>query len=89
MCDAARAKRRTADGRLARVPVVAVADWLGTPIGCALLADFDADVVTVEPAPGDSDHRIDTRDCSFSGSKVGSLHAHSRRVRAEPVEVRR
>jgi formyl-CoA transferase len=34
--------------------VLEVANWLAAPAGCALLADFGADVVKVEPAGGDA-----------------------------------
>ncbi|HWC29556.1 MAG TPA: CoA transferase, partial [Dehalococcoidia bacterium] len=35
------------------VRVLEVANWLAAPAGCALLADFGADVVKVEPPRGD------------------------------------
>jgi formyl-CoA transferase len=35
------------------VRVLEVANWLAAPAGCALLADFGADVVKVEPPAGD------------------------------------
>jgi crotonobetainyl-CoA:carnitine CoA-transferase CaiB-like acyl-CoA transferase len=41
------------EGPLAGVRVLEVANWLAAPAGCALLADFGADVVKVEPARGD------------------------------------
>jgi crotonobetainyl-CoA:carnitine CoA-transferase CaiB-like acyl-CoA transferase len=37
------------DGPLTGVKVLEVANWLAAPSGCALLADFGADVVKVEP----------------------------------------
>jgi crotonobetainyl-CoA:carnitine CoA-transferase CaiB-like acyl-CoA transferase len=41
------------EGPLTGVRVLEVANWLAAPAGCALLADFGADVVKVEPASGD------------------------------------
>lgn len=41
------------DGPLEGVRVLEVANWLAAPAGCALLADFGADVVKVEPPTGD------------------------------------
>ncbi len=41
------------DGPLAGVRVLEVANWLAAPSGCALLADFGAQVVKVEPPGGD------------------------------------
>lgn len=41
------------DGPLAGIRVLEVANWLAAPAGCALLADFGADVVKVEPPDGD------------------------------------
>ena len=41
------------DGPLAGVKVLEVANWLAAPAGCALLADFGADVVKVEHPDGD------------------------------------
>jgi len=41
------------DGPLAGVRVLEVANWLAAPAGCALLADFGADVIKVEPPRGD------------------------------------
>lgn len=38
---------------LAGVRVIEVANWLAAPAGCALLADFGAQVVKVEPPAGD------------------------------------
>ena len=43
----------TAAGPLDGVRVLEVANWLAAPAGCALLADFGADVVKVEPPRGD------------------------------------
>jgi crotonobetainyl-CoA:carnitine CoA-transferase CaiB-like acyl-CoA transferase len=41
------------EGPLAGVRVLEVANWLAAPSGCALLADFGAQVVKVEPPGGD------------------------------------
>ena len=41
------------EGPLSGVRVLEVANWLAAPAGCALLADFGAEVVKVEPASGD------------------------------------
>jgi formyl-CoA transferase len=41
------------EGPLAGVRVLEVANWFAAPAGCALLADFGADVVKVEPPDGD------------------------------------
>jgi len=41
------------DGPLAGVRVLEVANWLAAPAGCALLADFGADVIKVEAPSGD------------------------------------
>ncbi|HEX5480702.1 MAG TPA: CoA transferase [Dehalococcoidia bacterium] len=41
------------DGPLAGIRVLEVANWLAAPAGCALLADFGADVIKVEPPNGD------------------------------------
>ncbi len=41
------------EGPLAGVRVLEVANWLAAPAGCALLADFGADVIKVEPPRGD------------------------------------
>lgn len=43
----------TMTGPLAGVRVLEVANWLAAPAGCALLADFGADVIKVEPPSGD------------------------------------
>jgi formyl-CoA transferase len=42
------------DGPLAGVRVLEVANWLAAPAGCALLADFGAEVIKVEPPGGDA-----------------------------------
>jgi crotonobetainyl-CoA:carnitine CoA-transferase CaiB-like acyl-CoA transferase len=42
-----------ADGPLAGIRVLEVANWLAAPAGCALLADAGADVIKVEPPTGD------------------------------------
>jgi formyl-CoA transferase len=42
------------EGPLTGVKVLEVANWLAAPSGCALLADFGADVVKVEPPDGDA-----------------------------------
>ena len=42
------------EGPLSGVRVLEVANWLAAPAGCALLADFGADVIKVEPPGGDS-----------------------------------
>jgi crotonobetainyl-CoA:carnitine CoA-transferase CaiB-like acyl-CoA transferase len=41
------------EGPLTGVRVLEVANWLAAPAGCALLADFGAEVVKVEPPNGD------------------------------------
>jgi crotonobetainyl-CoA:carnitine CoA-transferase CaiB-like acyl-CoA transferase len=41
------------EGPLTGVRVLEVANWLAAPAGCALLADFGAQVVKVEPVGGD------------------------------------
>ncbi len=41
------------EGPLSGVRVLEVANWLAAPAGCALLADFGAEVVKVEPPNGD------------------------------------
>ena len=41
------------EGPLAGIRVLEVANWLAAPAGCALLADFGADVIKVEPPNGD------------------------------------
>lgn len=41
------------EGPLSGVKVLEVANWLAAPAGCALLADFGAEVVKVEPPTGD------------------------------------
>ena len=42
-----------AEGPLAGIRVLEVANWLAAPAGCALLADAGADVIKVEPPTGD------------------------------------
>ena len=42
-----------ADGPLAGIRVLEIANWLAAPAGCALLADAGADVIKVEPPTGD------------------------------------
>ncbi len=44
---------RSAEGPLSGIKVLEVANWLAAPAGCALLADFGAEVVKVEPPNGD------------------------------------
>ncbi len=41
------------EGPLTGVRVLEVANWLAAPAGCALLADFGAEVIKVEPPGGD------------------------------------
>ena len=41
------------DGPLTGIRVLEVANWLAAPAGCALLADFGAEVIKVEPPIGD------------------------------------
>ena len=45
-----------ADGPLAGIRVLEVANWLAAPAGCALLADAGADVIKVE-TPGGEPYR--------------------------------
>ncbi len=45
--------RMTSSGPLDGVRVLEVANWLAAPAGCALLADFGADVIKVEPPGGE------------------------------------
>ncbi|MCH8089763.1 MAG: CoA transferase, partial [Chloroflexi bacterium] len=40
-------------GPLDGIRVLEVANWLAAPAGCALLADFGAEVIKVEPPGGD------------------------------------
>ena len=42
-----------AEGPLAGIRVLEIANWLAAPAGCALLADAGADVIKVEPPTGD------------------------------------
>lgn len=42
-----------AEGPLAGIRVLEVANWLAAPAGCALLADAGVDVIKVEPPTGD------------------------------------
>ena len=51
------------DGPLTGVRVLEVANWLAAPVGCALLADFGAEVVKVEPPTGDP----------YRGFQVGAM----------------
>ena len=52
-CPALQGRGNKMEGPLAGVRVLEVANWLAAPAGCALLADFGADVMKVEPAAGD------------------------------------